>query len=304
MQHKIKGYNDCFFRYLLSSKNNEKHALSFINAVLQDQGNAIVKSITIENPFNLKEHYLEKESIVDIRCKDENNKIFHIEIQVMKEKKYENRALYYWAKIYSSLHKKKSSYAATHPVLSIHILNFIHFQKHEEIHSIFKLREIKQNFTLTENMALHFLEMPKLKSIKATSRLLRWLRFFKDADKGDAVMKPIADEDPDIKAAYDEYKDFTDDEAKTYAALRREMFLRDQYSREESARLEGREEGREEERNESIKTLILDRFPSSSQQLIELAIKERIEIVELVKMLNDSLSPEEFALRIDDYSKE
>ena len=61
MPYDIKAYNDCFVRYLFSGKNNQRHAIAFINAVMIDSNGPVVQEIKIENPFNLKSQITEKE---------------------------------------------------------------------------------------------------------------------------------------------------------------------------------------------------------------------------------------------------
>ena len=305
MTYEIKAYNDCFVRYLFSGKNNQRHAIAFINAVMIDSNGPLVKEIKIENPFNLKGHITEKESILDILCTAETGEKFHIEIQIIREKFYNRRALYYWAKIYSSQLQKSEQYHQLCPVISIHLLNFNLFDSHSDIHSIYRLHDTAHSLNLSEDLQLHFLELPKLRSVKATSKLLKWMRFFKDADRGDEYMKPIIQDDPELEEAYEEYKKFmTIEEFKDYAR-RREAFLRDQASREHTAKEEGREEGREEAKEETrvenIQKIISRKFPTCSETLIKLAIEKKVAIYELVEILDATSSEGEIIKRLADY---
>ena len=183
------------------------------------------------------------------------------------------------------------------PVILFHLLNFNLFDAHSDIHSIYRLHDTAHGLNLCEDLQLHFLELPKLRSIKATSKLLKWMRFFKDADRGDEYMKPIVKDDPELEEAYEEYKKFmTNEEFKDYAR-RRETFLRDQASREHGARVEGKEENRVE----NIQKIISRKFPTSSETLIKLAIEKKVAIYELVEILDATLSEEEIRKRLADY---
>ncbi len=78
----VYPYNDFFVRYLLGDEENTDLLLSFINAVNENSGFPLIKSVNIKNPFNLKEYQNNKESILDIKAVDENGLQYDIEIQV------------------------------------------------------------------------------------------------------------------------------------------------------------------------------------------------------------------------------
>ena len=63
MSQYINPMNDFFMRYLLGSKDSENNCRGFVNAVLQDIDFPTVSSLTILNPFNLKEYLGHKELV-------------------------------------------------------------------------------------------------------------------------------------------------------------------------------------------------------------------------------------------------
>ena len=60
--------NDFFVRYFFTDKGGEKVLLDFINAVMISADMKTFKAVEILNPFNLKRHYKDKETIVDVKC--------------------------------------------------------------------------------------------------------------------------------------------------------------------------------------------------------------------------------------------
>ena len=62
----FNSLNDYFVRYFFTDKGGEKVLLDFINAVMISANMKTFKSVEVLNPFNLKKHYNDKETIVDV----------------------------------------------------------------------------------------------------------------------------------------------------------------------------------------------------------------------------------------------
>jgi len=83
--------------------------LSFINAVHSDSGFPVIKTVEIKNPFNIKNFSIDKESIVDVKATDENQRVYDVEVLTTGNYIFRNRTLYYWTKLYSSQLKTTNS---------------------------------------------------------------------------------------------------------------------------------------------------------------------------------------------------
>ena len=70
----IHAYTDIFARYLLGDKKNTDLLLYFINSVNEDYNLPVLKTVTIKNPFNLKNLAKEKESLIDVKAVDEKGR--------------------------------------------------------------------------------------------------------------------------------------------------------------------------------------------------------------------------------------
>jgi len=64
----IRPYTDIFVRYLLGDEKNSDLLLSFINAVNKNLDLPEIKSVTIRNPYNLREIARDKETVLDIKA--------------------------------------------------------------------------------------------------------------------------------------------------------------------------------------------------------------------------------------------
>jgi len=175
--------------------------------------------VEVKNPYNLSDHQLLKESILDVKAKDSNGRIYDIEVQVKDDSYFANRALYYWAKNYTDQLPAAAAYGTLQPVICIDILNFSLIDAIDNIHSCFIIREQNHSeLALTDHFQLHFIELPKFEKLKKFRNgkqdiqkdLFDWLVYLKyGADKGAFMKYAITDEN--ILKAVDEYDHFVAD---------------------------------------------------------------------------------------------
>ena len=82
--------NDIAFRKIFGNENKKVILISFLNAVLHLEGDKRIKSITIENPFQLPILPNMKASIIDVKAKDFRGNTFIIEMQDSIKKRNQN----------------------------------------------------------------------------------------------------------------------------------------------------------------------------------------------------------------------
>ncbi len=211
----VHAYSDIFVKYLFGSTGHEDLLLRFINDVLGHSGSMQIASVDILNPFNLQTFPRDKLTILDVKGKDNHGKIYNIEIQSSGDENYKHRALYYWAKLYSSQIKEGEHYTKLRPVISMSILHFHLTKDHDDYHSWFSLtKNDDRELVLTNHLAIHFIELLKFKKKipKKLNSLEKWLYFFKYEGKEDEFMKVIIKDDEILEKADRVYKRFTQDE--------------------------------------------------------------------------------------------
>ncbi len=71
------------------------------------------------------------------------------------------RSLFYWSGMYYSQMTQGMKYTELRPTICINIVDFILFPEEQEFHSINTVMNKKSKRIITENMQLHFLEIPK-----------------------------------------------------------------------------------------------------------------------------------------------
>ena len=150
-----------------------------------------------------------------------------------------------------------NKYIDLKPTICINILDFELFSKIESLHTCFLLRE--QNFpeyVLTDHIAIHFLEIPKLQDKNIRTKLERWLFYLKYEGKEEEKMKILLT-DTDINKAHKVYKHFTEDER-----------LREIYEARMKSKLDyntditlAKQEGLKDAKLDAAKKMLIKKYP-------------------------------------------
>ena len=205
----FNALNDCFVRYFFTDKGGEKVLLDFINAIMISADMKTFKAVEILNPFNLKRHYKDKETIVDVKCITKNGTVVIIEVQLSGNSRFPERILYYWSSNYSKLLKKGEEYEDLMPVISINLLNFNLNKVNKNVHSCYMIYDTKNKNLLTDHLQIHIIELKKFKfkynDLKKD--LNYWLGFF-TTNNMEAYMSEIVKEKPIMEEAHKRYNNF------------------------------------------------------------------------------------------------
>ncbi|MBN1646776.1 MAG: Rpn family recombination-promoting nuclease/putative transposase [Spirochaetales bacterium] len=92
---------------------------------------------------------------------NQNGKIFNIEMQSQADKVFNNRSLYYWAKLYTSQLENGNEYKNLTPVICINILDFIFFTESTKPHLCFIIKEKFNGLIYSDHFSIHYIELPK-----------------------------------------------------------------------------------------------------------------------------------------------
>ena len=205
----FNALNDCFVRYFFTDKGGEKVLLDFINAVMISADMKTFKAVEILNPFNLKRHYKDKETIVDMKCITKNGTVVIIEVQLSGNSRFPERILYYWSSNYSKLLKKGEEYEDLMPVISINLLNFNLNKVNKNVHSCYMIYDTKNKNLLTDHLQIHIIELKKFKfkDNDLKKDLNYWLGFF-TTNNMEAYMSEIVKEKPIMEEAHKRYNNF------------------------------------------------------------------------------------------------
>lgn len=174
---------------------------------------------------------------------------------------------------------QRKAYDTLKDTIVINILNFDYLQETDEFHSIFRLLEEKKHFSLTDALAMHFIEMPKLRQkwrLKEVAPqkdpLVRWL-FLLDGNENEEIRKElevIAVEDLMIDRAIKDWEEASADPKQRELYFDRKKAILDELAAVETSRLNAeraKAEGIAEGKAETICQYLEVRFDAESQPL-------------------------------------
>ena len=250
----FNSLNDYFVRYFFTDKGGEKVLLDFINAVMISADMKTFKAVEILNPFNLKKHYNDKETIVDVKCITKNGTVVIIEVQLSGNSRFPERILYYWSTNYSKLLKKGEGYEDLTPVISINLLNFNLNKKDSNVHSCYMIYDTKNKRLLTDHLQIHIIELKKFKfkDKSLTKDLNYWLGFFTTKNM-EEYMSEIVKEKPIMEEAHKRYNNFIRSRLMMSEYEKKEIYQYDKQIMLKDERREGIKEGMKKGKLEGLK---------------------------------------------------
>ncbi|WP_426952330.1 Rpn family recombination-promoting nuclease/putative transposase [Bacillus mycoides] len=236
---------DFAFKRLFGVEGNEDILIGFLNAVLQSSINEEITSLHLDDPHLPREQKDDKLSILDLRATLNNGIKINIEIQVRDKKDMIERSLFYWSGMYYSQMTQGMKYTELRPTICINIVDFILFPEEQEFHNVNTVMNKKSKRIITENMQLHFLEIPKVIQEWKEERvdpwediLARWLLLFPafENEKLTTILEGIAmEKDPVLKKAIEDWERLSSDKDFLRLYEAREKEIKDRISEIETA---------------------------------------------------------------------
>jgi len=291
----LNAMSDMVFHYIFSSEGSEPAILSFINAVQTSAGKPLATKVTIKNPFNLQRFIKDKQSIVDIKVTDTRKNTYEVEMQTLPEDGFEERILYYWARIYSEQLARRRKYSTLHPVISIVLTRFPLFQELPDLHNVFTISAEKNHkVLLTDQLEIHTLEFTPAKwakLAKENSPLQWWLDFLVNVNKkSEEEMKTLAKKDRGIGIAYSKFRQFTADEDLRDRAMCKEIGRMDRIAQIDYAKKEGRAEGEIISVQQVLVQLLEKKFNTSLSEKVVQVIQAISDVKTLKSLINQVLT--------------
>ncbi len=115
---------DFVFKKVFGNQAKPQITIDFLNTMLDlSEGKKIVELVFID-PYNNPESIIDKKSVVDVKCVDQQGRRFIIEMQVVQQKYYPQRSQYYAAHVIARQMELTRAYASLMPVIFVGVLNF------------------------------------------------------------------------------------------------------------------------------------------------------------------------------------
>lgn len=222
--------------------------MSLLNSLLPlDEGQKIVE-ITYQTNELVPEIPILKNSLVDVRCTDNFNRQFIVEMQMYWSESFKSRVVFNTSKAYVKQLDSAKEYRLLQPVYALSLVNENFEHDTEEYYHNYKIVNVHNLEKRIDGLEFVFIELPKFKSKNITERKLAvlWLRFLTEINESTSVVPPELNEEALMKEAlqYLENSSYTKEQLIQY-----EKYW-DTVRTERSAYMDAEEKGREEGREE------------------------------------------------------
>lgn len=238
--------NDVAFRKIFGNEAKKVILISFLNSVLNLEGDRKIIDLEFRNTFQLPRITGLKTSIIDVNVKDQTGTTYIVEMQLSEVVAFDKRIQFYVSKEYSSQIEKGDDYSKLTPVVLVGILDFEYFKGNSYLtrHLILNVETLENEL---KDINFNFIELPKFKKELNDCKSLtdKWIYFIKNVETLEVIPPDVTDEG--LKQAYTESDkhNWTKDELEGYDYF----LMREQDERGRVELAERRAEEKAEKRN-------------------------------------------------------
>jgi predicted transposase/invertase (TIGR01784 family) len=195
--------NDVAFHRVFGSANKTVTLISFLNAIMQLEGENRISWVKIENPYQFPLTTGGKISILDVNATDQMGRKFVVEMQVADKEGFAKRTQFYTAREYGTQIESGDEYPLLRPTHFVGILNF-NFTKNSNYYSHHGTIDLETGEHLLKDVQYFFIELLKFrKTINDLVTLMdKWTYFIKNAENLEMMPSDIKDEG--LQTAYAE----------------------------------------------------------------------------------------------------
>lgn len=234
---------------------------SFLNSILPLSQQGLIVSLEYLPSDQVPVIPEFKYTVVDVKCTDQQGRIFIVEMQMEWINAFMQRMLFNASNAYVKQLNKGEDYALLKPVYGLGLLGDVFDKETSDWYHHYKMVNVEKPLSVIRDLQLVFIELPKFKPSSVTEKKLQvlWLRFMSELNNRTRVVPPEWLEVPEIKQAVE-----LSEEA-AYSPAELDMYDKywDAVSREKTLMdgkyAEGKEEGEEKiqrERERIAKNLL------------------------------------------------
>ena len=209
--------------------------------------------ITVANQELVPDDTKGKFCRLDLKLKVKDD-LINVEIQLRSQSDYRDRALFYWAKLFTSELESGKPYADLKKTITINILDFNLFEHEQYSCKVIPVIE-ETNEVFSDKFGIYFFELKKVSGLidpkDQKNRKILWMQFL-NAETKEAFDMINQTEVPEIRHAVNLVYDMSKDSVIRELVRTRERAMHDEASFLADARNEGKAEGRVEGRAEGI----------------------------------------------------
>ncbi|MDR0604316.1 MAG: Rpn family recombination-promoting nuclease/putative transposase [Bacteroidales bacterium] len=182
MKRYLDPKNDLPFKRVFGE--HPKLLISFLNALMPFEKGQYITSLEYLPTEQVPENPAKKNSIVDVRCKDNYNRQFIVEMQMYWSKSFSNRMVFNASKAYVRQLEKNENYDLLQTVYGLGILNDVFENKTQKYYHHFKTINCENNNEIVDGLEYVIIELPKFVPVNLTEKRMAvlWLRFLKEIE--------------------------------------------------------------------------------------------------------------------------
>ena len=197
---------------------HEELVMSLLNALLPlDEGRRIEHVEYLPSEL-VPETPVKKNSIVDVRCKDNHGRQFIVEMQMEWTTAFKQRVLFNASKAYVRQLGRSRKYHLLQPVYSLSLVNDVFEPKMEEFYHYYRMVHEEHSDKIIDGLNLVFVELPKFKpqTVMEKRMAVLWLRFLTEIDEDTREVPRELLENPEVSQALDIVEQSAYDEIEMY----------------------------------------------------------------------------------------
>jgi predicted transposase/invertase (TIGR01784 family) len=231
--------------------------IHFLNALMPFEPGRYIEAIEYLPAEQVPDNPGKKNSIVDVKCKDNHRRQFIIEMQMDWDEIFMNRIVFNAGKAYVKQLTRGDAYHLLQPVYTLAIMNTAFDCKTEQFYHHYRIVNMSNTDETIPGLEFVLIELDKFFPATVAERKLMalWLRFLKEVNEGmtELPSELAANEQirqaaelcresaftPEELAVYEKYWDMI----RTDIAVRESVRLKSEAKGEARGRSEGRAEG-------------------------------------------------------------
>ena len=261
-------------------------AMSLLNALLPLPEDGQITSLEYASPEMVPENPMKKNSIVDVRCKDQKGREFIVEMQLYWNDDFRQRVILNASKAVVKQLNKAEDYRLIQPVYCLNLINDIGFKTGpDEFYHDYAIVDVEHTDQIIEGLRLVFVELPKFKpkNISEKKMAVLWLRFLTEiAEDTKEAPAELLDNEATRKALELVEKSAMT-EGQLYAYEQFWLAVVDEQVLRDGARKKGYQEGHEQGMEEGLAKGMEEGLAKGREEEREKYLKERLDSARLLK---------------------
>lgn len=254
--------------------------MSLLNALLPLAPGQEVTEIEYLPVELVPDNPLRKNSIVDVRCRDGQGRVFLVEMQMIWSPEFRQRVLFNASKAYVRQLNTGEEYELLQPVYSLNLVNGI-FESDlaQEYYHYYRLVHVEHTDRVIEGLHLIFVELPKFTPHNYSEKKMQvlWLRYLTEINEHTREVPEELLANPEVKKAVNALEEsaFTDAQLAGYEkfwdiiSVEKTLYNSAERKGMKKGLEEGRQKGLEEGRQEGLEEGIEKERLSNARRMKE-----------------------------------